>query len=118
MKLVIVESPTKSKTIGKFLGPDYKVMACVGHISDLATTGPGGLGVDIKNDFKPTYVVQPDKVEVVKELKKAISKSDEVILATDPDREGEAIAWHLANEFKLPVESTPRWQFHEITKTL
>lgn len=116
MKLVIVESPTKSKTIGKFLGPDYKVMACVGHISDLATTGPGGLGVDVKNDFKPTYVVQPDKVEVVKELKKAISKSDEVILATDPDREGEAIAWHLANEFKLPVESTPRWQFHEITK--
>lgn len=60
MKLVIVESPTKSKTIGKFLGPDYEVKACVGHISDLATTGKGGLGVDIDNDFKPTYVVQPD----------------------------------------------------------
>lgn len=116
MKLVIVESPTKSKTIGKYLGPDYKVMACVGHISDLATSGPGGLGVDIPNDFKPTYVVQKDKVPVVNELKKAVKRSSEVILATDPDREGEAIAWHLANEFKLPVETTPRWQFHEITK--
>lgn len=116
MKLVIVESPTKSKTIGKFLGPDYEVKACVGHISDLATTGKGGLGVDIENDFKPTYIVQPDKVNVVNDLRRTIKKSDEVILATDPDREGEAIAWHLACEFGLPIDSTPRWQFHEITK--
>lgn len=116
MKLVIVESPTKSKTIGKFLGPDYEVKACVGHISDLATTGKGGLGVDIDNDFKPTYVVQPDKVNVVNDLRRTIKKSDEVILATDPDREGEAIAWHLACEFGLPIDTTPRWQFHEITK--
>lgn len=116
MKLVIVESPTKSKTIGKILGPDYKVMASVGHISDLATSGKGGLGVDIDNDFKPTYVVQKDKAEVVNELRKAIKKSSQVILATDPDREGEAIAWHLAREFNLPIDTTPRWQFHEITK--
>lgn len=116
MKLVIVESPTKSKTIGKILGPDYKVMASVGHISDLATTGKGGLGVDIEHDFKPTYVVQKDKLQVVNELRKAIKKSSEVILATDPDREGEAIAWHLAREFNLPIATTPRWQFHEITK--
>ncbi len=116
MKLVIVESPTKSKTIGKYLGPDYKVTACVGHIRDLDTRGPGGLGVDIKNDFKPTYKIQPDKEQVVKELQSLKKKADEVILATDPDREGEAIAWHLADVLKLPVETTPRWQFHEITK--
>lgn len=116
MKLVIVESPTKSKTIGKFLGPDYKVVACVGHISDLATTGPGGLGVDIEHGFKPKYVVQPDKYKIVAELKKNAKAAEEVILATDPDREGEAIAWHLANELGLPVDTTPRWQFHEITK--
>ncbi len=116
MKLVIVESPTKSKTIGKYLGSDYVVKACVGHIRDLDTRGPGGLGVDIKDDFKPTYKIQPDKVQVVKELMALKKKASEVILATDPDREGEAIAWHLADVLKLPIATTPRWQFHEITK--
>lgn len=116
MKLVIVESPTKSKTIGKYLGPEYKVMACVGHIRDLDTRGPGGLGIDIKDDFKPTYKIQPDKRQVVKELEEMKKKSSEVILATDPDREGEAIAWHLADVLKLPIPTTTRWMFHEITK--
>ena len=116
MKLVIVESPTKSKTIGKFLGPEYKVIACKGHIRDLGTHGPGGLGVDIKNDFKPSYEVQRDKAPVVKELMDAKRKADQVILATDPDREGEAIAWHLADVLNLPVDTTVRWQFHEITQ--
>lgn len=116
MKLVIVESPTKSKTIGKYLGPDYEVIACKGHIRDLDTRGPGGLGVDINNGFKPNYVISKDKEGVVAQLRSAKNKAEEVILATDPDREGEAIAWHLADVLKLPVDTTPRWQFHEITK--
>ncbi len=116
MKLVIVESPTKSKTIGKYLGPDYKVIACKGHIRDLDTRGPGGLGVDIAHGFQPNYKIQKDKIAVVNELKEAMKKADEVILATDPDREGEAIAWHLADVLNLPVATTTRWQFHEITQ--
>lgn len=86
MKLVIVESPTKCKTIGQYLGPSYKVMASVGHIRDLSTSGPGGLGVDVNNNFKPTYIVSKDKTEIVKELKKYATRSEKVILATDPDR--------------------------------
>lgn len=115
MKLVIVESPTKSKTIGKYLGPEYTVIACKGHIRDLDNKGPGGLGVDIAGGFRPSYKVQTDKREIVKELTAASRKADEVILATDPDREGEAIAWHLADVLDLPIDTTPRWQFHEIT---
>ena len=99
MKLVIVESPTKCKTIGKYLGKDYKVMASVGHIRDLGTSGPGGLGVDVNNGFKPTYVICKDKGPIIKELKSACKKADEVLLATDPDREGEAISWHLSSSF-------------------
>ena len=116
MKLVIVESPTKSKTIGHYLGEDYVVEASVGHIRDLAISGKGGFGVDVENDFKPTYVIDEDKKEIVKHLQDLKKKSDEVILATDPDREGEAIAWHLATVLKLPIESTKRLEFHEITK--
>lgn len=116
MKLVIVESPTKCKTIGKYLGKDYKIMASIGHIRDLGTSGPGGLGVDITNDFKPTYVISKDKGPVIKELKSACKKADEVLLATDPDREGEAIAWHLAQVLSLDIETTKRLEFHEITK--
>lgn len=116
MKLVIVESPTKCKTIGKYLGKDYKVMASVGHIRDLGTSGPGGLGVDVNNGFKPTYVICKDKGPIIKELKSACKKADEVLLATDPDREGEAIAWHLAQVLSLDVDSTKRLEFHEITK--
>ena len=115
MKLVIVESPTKSKTIGRYLGEDYTVEASVGHIRDLAISGKGGLGVDVENDFKPTYVISSDKKDIVKKLQKLKSKSDEVILATDPDREGEAIAWHLASVLDLDINSTKRLEFHEIT---
>ena len=116
MKLVIVESPAKSKTIGHYLGDDYIVEASVGHIRDLATSGKGGFGVDIENDFKPNYVINKDKTKVVNALKKKAKSADEVILATDPDREGEAIAYHLATVLNLPIESTKRLEFHEITK--
>lgn len=115
MKLVIVESPAKSKTIGRYLGPDYKVEASVGHIRDLATSGKGGLGVDVDHDFKPAYVVSKDKKDVVKNLEKLKKQCDEVILATDSDREGEAIAWHLASVLELDVLKTKRLEFHEIT---
>lgn len=115
MKLVIVESPAKSKTIGRYLGEDYTVEASVGHIRDLAISGKGGLGVDVENDFKPTYVISNDKKDVVKKLTKLKDKSEEVILATDPDREGEAIAWHLASVLGLDINTTKRLEFHEIT---
>ena len=120
MKLVIVESPTKSKTIGRYLKeikPDdeYVVKASVGHIRDLATSGKGGLGVDVEHDFKPTYIISKDKKEIVKELTKLKENSEEVILATDPDREGEAIAWHLATTLGLNIDTTKRLEFHEIT---
>jgi len=116
MKLIIVESPHKCETIGKFLGKDYKVMASKGHIRDLTNHGKMGLGVDIENSFKPQYEVSPDKAPVVKELQSAVSKADEVYLATDPDREGEAISWHLAQVLNLDVATTKRLEFHEITK--
>ena len=116
MKLVIVESPTKCHTIQKYLGEDYKVMASLGHIRDLSTSGKGGLGVDVSNDFKPTYVNSKDKVKVIKELIKEKNNATEVLLATDPDREGEAISWHLAEVLGLDIESTKRLEFHEITK--
>jgi Topoisomerase IA len=90
--LVIVESPSKSKTIGKYLGSEYYVVSSKGHIRDLAIQGKDGLGVDIENDFKPTYVVSKDKTDTVKELKNEAKKADKVYLATDPDREGEAIS--------------------------
>ena len=114
--LVIVESPSKAKTIEKYLGNDYKVVSSKGHICDLATSGKGGLGIDIENDFKPTYRVSKEKKDVVKELKTLASKSDKVILASDPDREGEAIAWHLARELGLSTDDDNRVTFHEITK--
>ena len=114
--LVIVESPSKSKTIEKYLGKDYKVVSSKGHIRDLATTGKEGLGVDVENDFKPTYVVSKDKKDTVKELKSLVSKAEKVYLATDPDREGEAISWHLAQELGLDVDDTNRVVFNEITK--
>ncbi len=116
MKLVIVESPTKSHTISHYLGEDYVVEASIGHIRDLAKSGKGGFGVDIENNFKPTYVVLDDKKDVIKNLKKLAKKSEEIYLATDPDREGEAIAWHLSDVLNLPIEDTKRLEFHEITK--
>ena len=116
MKLVIVESPAKCTTIKRYLGDQYIVMASLGHIRDLATSGKDGLGVDINNDFSPTYIVNKDKQHIVRELKNTMYKCDEVILATDPDREGEAIAWHLAQVLGLDIEKTKRLEFHEITR--
>ena len=114
--LVIVESPSKSKTIAKYLGKDYTVVSSKGHIRDLAIKGKDGLGVDIENDFAPTYVISKDKTDTVKDLQKQAKKADHVYLATDPDREGEAISWHLAEELGLPMDEADRVTFHEITK--
>ena len=114
--LVIVESPSKSKTIEKYLGKDYKVTSSKGHICDLATTGKEGLGVDVENNFEPTYKINKDKKTVVKELKQMVEDADFVYLATDPDREGEAIAWHLANQLELDLNENNRIVFNEITK--
>lgn len=117
MKLVIVESPNKIRTINQFLGDDYKVMASVGHVRDLATKGKGGLGVDVDDGFKPTYKIMPNKEKVVAQLKEAVKKADDVYLATDPDREGEAIAWHLAIVLGLDVKTVKRLSFNAITAT-
>ncbi|WP_423363471.1 type I DNA topoisomerase [Mycoplasma sp. P36-A1] len=114
-KLLIVESPSKSKTIEKYLGEDYQVLSSKGHIRDLATSGKGGLGIDVDNGFVPTYKNSKDKKDVIKELKKA-AKGKEVFLATDPDREGEAISWHLAQVLKLDEHENNRVVFNEITK--
>lgn len=112
--LIIVESPAKAKTIERFLGKDYKVESSYGHIADLPQKE---LGVDVDNDFKPKYVVNDDKKSVVAKLSKAAKSSDTVWLASDEDREGEAIAWHLFDELKLKEENTKRIVFSEITKT-
>lgn len=112
--LVIVESPAKAKTIEKFLGKDYKVLSSYGHIRDLKEKG---LGVDIENDFRPEYEISPDKEQVVKTLKKAAKESQMIWLASDEDREGEAIAWHLYDVLKLNPQDSKRIVFHEITDT-
>lgn len=113
MKLIIVESPTKAKTIAKFLGKDYRVESSFGHIRDLPQKE---MGIDIENDFTPKYVVPMKSKKIVTGLKTLAAKSDGVILASDEDREGEAIAWHLAEALKLKKEQTVRIAFHEITK--
>ena len=115
-KLVIVESPAKVKTISKYLGNDFLVASSKGHIRDLSTKGKYGLGVDIEDHFKPNYVTIKGKSKVVTELKKDVKKADFVYLATDPDREGEAIAWHLAHILEIPEDSVCRVTFNEITK--
>lgn len=111
--LVIVESPAKAKTIEKFLGKDFTVKSCFGHIRDLAK---GDDAIDIKNQFKPHYEVSPDKKAVVSELKKLSDSAEMIWLASDEDREGEAISWHLSEVLKLNDEKTKRIVFHEITK--
>lgn len=111
--LVIVESPTKAKTIGRFLGKDYKVTSSFGHLRDLPKSK---LGVDVDNDFEPEYVIPIKSKKQVAELKKLAKNVEDVILATDEDREGEAIAWHLLSALDIPVEKTSRIAFHEITK--
>ena len=115
-ELVIVESPSKAKTIEKYLGRNYRVLSSKGHIRDLAIKGKGGLGVDVENGFEPTYEISKDKKEVVKQLQNEVAKASHVLLATDPDREGEAISWHLAEVLGLPENETNRIEFHEITK--
>ena len=112
--LVIVESPAKAKTIEKFLGPDFKVVSSYGHISDLPNKE---LGVDVEQNFSPKYTVSSDKKKIVSELKSLAKKSNTVWLASDEDREGEAIAWHLSNVLELKKENTKRIVFNEITKT-
>ena len=111
--LVIVESPAKAKTIEKFLGKDFEVTSSMGHIRDL---GEKGLGIDFENNYAPQYEVSADKKKLVTELKKKVKTADMVWLASDEDREGEAIAWHLSEELKLKKEKTKRIVFHEITK--
>lgn len=116
-KLVIVESPSKSKTIKQYLGDDFEVLSSKGHIRDLAISGVGGLGLDIENNFEPRYTVIKEKTKVVKELKDAVKNSSEIYLATDPDREGEAISWHLQEILDIGDLPTQRVIFNEITKT-
>ena len=115
-KLMIVESPHKSKTISGFLGRDYQVVSSKGHIMDLATSGKFGLGVDVENDFKASYVPIKGKKSLIKELKDDVKKSDFVLLATDPDREGEAISWHLKESLGIKDDQYERVTFNEITK--
>ena len=112
--LVIVESPAKAKTIQKYLGPGYEVIASMGHVRDLPKSK---MGVDKDNDFKPQYTDMKGKEDVIRELKKRAKKCDKVYLATDPDREGEAISWHIAQMLKLNMDEDNRVAFNEITKT-
>jgi DNA topoisomerase-1 len=114
MKLVIVESPTKAKTISRYLGKDYSVLASFGHIRDLPKSK---IGVDVEHGFEPSYIVPPDHKAKVKEIKAAAKKAKGIMLATDEDREGEAIAWHLANVLDEDPAKVDRITFHEITET-
>src|SRR3989344_1083126 len=122
MNLIVVESPTKAKTISKFLGSGFLVRSSFGHVRDLPKST---LGVDVEHGFKPKYIVPAKAKPVIAELKEAVKKSDTVILATDEDREGEAIAWHLAQALgldeiknqKSKIKNIERIVFHEITKS-
>ena len=111
-KLVIVESPAKAKTVGRFLGKGYTVRASVGHVRDLLKSQ---LSVDVDNNFEPKYRVPNEKKDVVKEIKQLAKKAEEIFLATDPDREGESISWHLMEAAGIEPERTKRVVFHEIT---
>ena len=111
--LIIVESPTKIKTIKKYLGPEYNVVASVGHIKDLPKSK---LGIDIENDFNPTYQIMESKKKVVADLKKAARSAENIYLAPDPDREGEAIAWHIAEEIGSKKKLIRRVLFNDLTK--
>lgn len=111
--LVVVESRAKAKTIEKFLGGDYAVEACFGHVRDLPSDN---LGIDVEDDFSPTYVISPERAEVVRRLRKEARDADVVFLASDPDREGEAIAWHLVEAMRLGHNTVRRIEFHEVTR--
>ena len=112
--LLIVESPAKAKTIGKYLGSDFVVKASMGHVRDLY---PSKLSVDVKKDFEPQYTSIKGKEKVIEELRQAAKKADKVYLGTDPDREGEAISWHLATLLNLNIDTVERVKFNEINKT-
>ena len=112
--LVIVESPTKVRTIKKFLGNNYEIAASQGHVRDLPKSS---LGIDVDGDYDPTYITIRGKGDILSELRKDVKKADKVFLATDPDREGEAISWHLAAALKLEDKDIHRITFNEITKT-
>ena len=116
MKLVIVESPAKSKTIANYLGKDFIVEASIGHIRDLRVKGKGGFGVDIENNFTPEYVILKEKQDIVNKLKDIANIAQHIYLATDPDREGEAISWHLQQVLEQPDKKVSRIVFNEITK--
>ena len=111
--LVIVESPAKVKTIKKFLGSNYEVLASNGHVRDLPKSR---MGIDIEHDFEPKYITIRGKGDILAKLRKEAKKADKIFLATDPDREGEAISWHLANILKLEDKDIHRISFNEITK--
>src|SRR5512133_3073342 len=113
-KLVIVESPAKAKTVGRYLGKGYTVRASVGHVRDLLKSQ---LSVNVENNFEPKYRVPNEKKDVVRELKKLAQKAEEVFLATDPDREGESISWHLLEAAQIDPERAKRVVFHEITES-
>jgi Topoisomerase IA len=110
--LVIVESPAKARTISKFLGRGYTVKASIGHVRDLPKSQ---FGVDVENNFEPRYITIRGKGKILNELRESAKKADRVLLATDPDREGEAISWHLVEALKLSPAHAQRIQFHEIT---
>ncbi|MEP6639286.1 MAG: toprim domain-containing protein, partial [Chloroflexota bacterium] len=116
--LVIVESPAKARTIERYLGTDYRVLASYGHVRDLPENpGKGKFGVDVDHDFEPEYVISDDRRKQVSDIEKAAKGSDQVFLATDLDREGEAIAWHVAEAAHVPPEKTLRVTFNEITES-
>ena len=115
--LVIVESPAKAKTIEKFLGADFHVLSSQGHIRDIEGVGKNSLGIDFENHYTPNYVVDASKHALIDQLRAEAKKADTVWLASDEDREGEAIAWHLKEVLNLDPKKTHRIVFHEITKT-
>lgn len=115
--LVIVESPAKAKTIEKYLGEDYHVLSSQGHIRDIEGTGKNNIGIDFEHDYRPNYVISPQKEHILDELRREVKKADTIWLASDEDREGEAIAWHLYDVLNLDKKQTHRIVFHEITKS-
>ena len=114
--LVIVESPAKAKTIEKFLGADFHVLSSQGHIRDIESVGKNSMGIDFEHGYQPNYVIDPHKTQLIDQLRREAKKADTVWLASDEDREGEAIAWHLKEVLELDKKDTRRIVFHEITK--
>src|SRR5271155_3176798 len=114
--LIIVESPAKAATIQKYIGDDYIVEATIGHMVDLGKGGTKGIGIDVNNDFKPYYVILKDKISLLDSIIRSAEKSDEILIATDPDREGEAMAFHLQNRLETTRKPISRVEFHEMTK--